>query len=89
MKYFFVLLNFLLFISQLNWSQESSKIIRIIQSGSLEKNETKYPNANILLKKNEIRVHLFHEGANIKSDKSVFYPKKNFFNAEGNVVFNQ
>ena len=89
MKYFFVLLNFLLFISQLNWSQESSKIIRIIQSGSLEKNEIKYPNANILLKKNEIRVHLFHEGANIKSDKSVFYPKKNFFNAEGNVVFNQ
>ena len=68
--------NVLIFISYLSWSQESSKIITIIQSGSLEKNEITYPDANILLKKNNIRVHLFHEGADIKSDKSIFYSKK-------------
>ncbi len=89
MKYFFILFNVLIFISYLSWSQESSKIITIIQSGSLEKNEITYPDANILLKKNNIRVHLFHEGADIKSDKSIFYSKNNFFNAEGNVIFNQ
>ena len=89
MKYFFILLNVLIFIPHINWSQENSKIITIIQSGSLEKNEIIYPDANILLKKNNIRVHLFHEGADIKSDKSIFYSKNNFFNAEGNVIFNQ
>tara|TARA_X000000950_G_scaffold222553_1_gene268084 strand:- start:306 stop:1886 length:1581 start_codon:yes stop_codon:yes gene_type:complete len=89
LKYFFILFNVLIFISAQNWSQESSKIITIIQSGSLEKNEVIYPDANILLKKNNIRVHLFHEGADIRSDKSIFYSKNNFFNAEGNVIFNQ
>lgn len=68
---------------------QESKIIEIRQSGSFTKNEILYPGANILLKKNKTRVHLFHEGALIKSDKSYFYSKKNYFNAAGNVIFNQ
>ena len=51
--------------------------------------EAQYPGANILLKKGSTRVHLFHKGALIKSDKSLFYSKKNFFDAAGAVVFTQ
>ncbi|MDG2397573.1 MAG: OstA-like protein [Flavobacteriaceae bacterium] len=76
-----------LFINHSVYGQ--TKIIKIIQAGSFNKNEKIYPGANILLKRNATRVHLFHEGALIKSDKSYFYSKKNFFNAEGKIVFTQ
>ncbi|MEC9195696.1 MAG: OstA-like protein [Bacteroidota bacterium] len=42
-----------------------------------------------MVKKEGIRVHLFHEGALIKSDVSYFYPKENFFRANGDVIFTQ
>jgi len=41
------------------------------------------------LKKENVRVKLFHEGALIESNKSFFYSKKNAFKAEGEVVFTQ
>ena len=70
-------------------SQEESKIIEIIQAGSSTQDQFRFPGANILVKKEGIRVHLYHEGALIKSDVSYFYPKKKFFKANGEVVFTQ
>ncbi len=68
---------------------QDSKIIEIQQAGSFSKDEFNFPGANILKKENNIRVHLYHEGALIKSNTSFFYPKKNFFSANGDIVFNQ
>ena len=73
----------------LNAQQEEKKIIKIVQAGSSTQNELKFPGANVLTKIANTRVHLFHEGALIRSDISYFYPKKNFFTAKGNVIFTQ
>ncbi len=70
-------------------SQEQQKIIEIIQAGGSTQDQFRFPGANILVKKEGVRVHLFHEGALIKSDVCYFYPKENFFRANGNVVFTQ
>ena len=70
-------------------SQQEPKFIEIIQAGGSTQDQFKFPGANILVKKEGIRVHLFHEGALIKSDLSYFYPKENFFRARGNVLFTQ
>lgn len=70
-------------------AQEESKIIQIIQAGGSTQDQLNFPGANILVKKQGVRVHLFHEGALIKSDISYFYPKQNFFKANGEIVFTQ
>ena len=70
-------------------AQEETKIIKIIQAGGSKQDQFNFPGANILVKKEGIRVHLFHEGALIKSDVSYFYPEENFFRANGNVIFTQ
>ena len=70
-------------------SQEQQKIIKIIQAGGSTQDQFRFPGANILVKKQGVRVHLFHEGALIKSDISYFYPMENFFRANGDVVFIQ
>ena len=70
-------------------AQEETKIIKIIQAGGSNQDQFNFPGANILVKKEGIRVHLFHEGALIKSDVSYFYPEENFFRANGNVIFTQ
>ena len=72
-----------------SFGQESPKIIKIIQAGGSTQDQAKFPGANILVKRNDVRVDLLHEGALIKSDLSYFYPKKNFFRAKGSVVFTQ
>ena len=84
-------LVFLLFVSfgVRSVSAQEPRIVEIRQAGSFAKDEAQYPGANILLKKGSTRVHLFHKGALIKSDKSFFYSKKNFFEAAGAVVFTQ
>ena len=81
-------LIFLLTIGK-SLAQEDQKIIEIIQAGGSTQDKYNFPGANILVKKGGVRVHLFHEGAHIKSDVSYFYPKKNFFKANGDVVFTQ
>ncbi len=81
-----ILLPTTLLISSFLFSQ---KTIEIRQSGTFTKNEKKYPNANILSKKDSKRVHLYHEGVLIISDTSIFYPKRNFFLAKGDVYLNQ
>ena len=70
-------------------AQEEPKIIKIIQAGGSTQDQFNFPGANILVKKEGIRVHLFHEGALIKSDVSYFYPKENLFRANGDVIFTQ
>ena len=89
--YRFLKLFFLIFLFTYNFSvfSQGSKIIEIQQAGSFSKDELNFPGANILKKENNIRVHLHHEGALVKSNTSFFYPKKNFFSANGDVVFNQ
>ena len=81
-------LIFLLAIAKVA-SQEQPKIIEIIQAGGSTQDQFRFPGANILVKKEGVRVHLIHEGALIKSDVSYFYPKENFFRANGDVVFTQ
>ena len=68
---------------------QEKRIIQIEQAGSFGKDEDNFPGANILSSTDGIRVKLFHEGALIESDKSLFYPKINAFKAEGNVIFTQ
>ncbi len=84
-------LNLIFFFGTLLLSaqEEEKKVIKIIQAGSSTQNEVKFPGANILTKTGSTRVHLFHEGALIKSDISYFYPKKNFFTAKGRIIFTQ
>ena len=72
-----------------SFGQEAPKIIEIIQAGGSTQDQAKFPGANILVKRKDVRVHLLHEGALIKSDLSYFYPQKNFFKAKGSVVFTQ
>ena len=72
-----------------SFGQKAPKIIEIIQAGGSTQDQAKFPGANILVKRKDVRVHLLHEGALIKSDLSYFYPKKNFFKAKGSVVFTQ
>tara|TARA_A100001011_G_scaffold40774_1_gene38453 strand:- start:389 stop:2047 length:1659 start_codon:yes stop_codon:yes gene_type:complete len=68
---------------------QDSKIIEIRKAGGSTQDEERFPGANILLKDRENRVHLFHEGALIVSDRAYFYKRSNFFKAEGDIVFTQ
>ena len=70
----FVLL--LLLLSGIQLMGQEKRVITIQQAGSFGKDEANFPGANILLKKDNIRVKLFHQGALIESDKSFFYSKK-------------
>ena len=89
-KLFFSIVNFVtIFWFNTLVAQEETKIIEIIQAGGSTQDQQKFPGANILVKKDNIRVHLFHEGALIKSNISYFYPKLNFFKANGNIIFTQ
>ena len=89
-KLFFSIVNFVtIFWFYSLVAQEETKIIEIIQAGGSTQDQQKFPGANILVKKDNIRVHLFHDGALIKSNISYFYPKLNFFKANGNIIFTQ
>ena len=41
-------------------AQETPKIIEIIQAGGSTQDQVNFPGANILVKKEGVRVHLFH-----------------------------
>ena len=87
-KLYFIIINLVIgFCFNSIIAQEVPKIIEILQAGGSTQDQQKFPGANILVKKDNIRVHLLHEGALIKSNISYFYPKQNFFKANGNVIF--
>ena len=68
---------------------QETKIIEIQKAGSSRQDQEQFPGATILLRSPSERVHLFHEGALIVSDRAYFYANKNFFKAQGDVVFTQ
>ena len=73
----------------LNSFTQGKKLIKILEAGKFTKDEENFPKANILSKRNSIRVKLLHDGATIISDKTFFYSKENRFNAQGSVWLNQ
>ena len=87
MKYILHFIVFTIFTSY-SFSQEI-KVIEIIQAGTSIRNSIEYPGATILLKDDNKRVILFHDGAQIESDISYYYPSKNSFKANGQVIFSQ
>ena len=87
MKYISHFIAFIIFTSY-SFSQEI-KVIEIIQAGTSIRNSIEYPGATILLKDDNKRVILFHDGAQIESDISYYYPSKNSFKANGQVIFSQ
>lgn len=76
------------FVSLLSIAQEK-KLIEIKKAGSFQLNEKEYPGANILIKDIKEQVHLFHDGMDIWSDKTLFYKSENSFKAYGNVRVQQ
>lgn len=78
-----------LFLGIASINAQEKRIVQIQQAGSFGKDEVNLPGASILLKKDNVRVKLFHKGALIESDQSIFYTKKNAFTAEGEVIFTQ
>mgnify|MGYP001384710232 CR=1 FL=1 len=68
---------------------QDQKIIEIIKAGKSIRNSVDYPGANILQKSNDIRVLLYHDGAEIESDLSYYYFNENSFKANGKVNFKQ
>ena len=56
-------------------AQEGSKIIEILQAGGSTQDQQKYPGANILVKKDNIRVHLSQVMLLFKCDQLI---KSNF-----------
>jgi lipopolysaccharide export system protein LptA len=81
-------LSIYLLASSFLWAQET-KIIEIQKAGSSQQDEALFPGATILLHDKTQRVHLFHEGGLVVSDRAYFYAKRNFFKAQGAVVFTQ
>lgn len=88
-NYFSLLVLSSIFLTGNTIHCQDKRIIKIQQAGSFGKDEANFPGANILLKKGDTRVKLFHKGALIESNKSFFYSKKNAFKAEGEVIFTQ
>ena len=72
-----ILIFFLIGTSMLQG--QDSKIIKILKAGGSTQNEERFPGANILLKDRENRVHLFHEGALIISNRAYFYKRCHHF----------
>ena len=68
---------------------QDKKVVQIIEAGSFDRNENKFPGANILKKDDNTRVHLLHDGMDIWSDYALFYKKNNSFKARGNVIVRQ
>ena len=77
-----------LLVTTFSWAQET-KIIEIQKAGSSQQDQERFPGATILLSDTSQRVHLFHDGALVVSDRAYFYAKRNFFKAQGEVVFTQ
>ena len=77
----------LIFSSQNFFAQE--KKIEIISASSLDKDESLYPDANILRGSNSKQVHLRHDNMDIYSNNAIFFQKKNKFIAMGDVFLKQ
>ena len=88
-KIFFYKIILLSIIYPLNTFCQEKKLIEILEAGKLSRDEEKFPKANILSKGKNLRVILYHDGATIISDKTLFYSTENRFFAKGNVMLEQ
>ena len=82
-KSFFNSILILIFFSINLQSQE--KNIEIKSAGSFDRNESLFPDGNILGESQTKKVHLRHDEMDIFSKKSIFFQKRNSFIATGMV----
>ena len=68
-------------------SQEKNIVIK--SAGSFDRNQSLYPDGNILNESANKKVHLRHDNMDIFSKKSIFFQKRNSFIATGNVHVKQ
>jgi lipopolysaccharide export system protein LptA len=78
-----------IFISIFSFSQTKTKVVEVRYSGITSFDEEKYPGATILTRDANRLVEIYHDGALLFCDRAIFYKKKNFFNAFGNVLIKQ
>tara|TARA_B100001057_G_scaffold323012_1_gene323268 strand:+ start:695 stop:2299 length:1605 start_codon:yes stop_codon:yes gene_type:complete len=67
------------------YSQSNEKRIEIISAGYFDRDESMYPDGNILSKNSNKRVQLRHDDMDVFSQKSIFFQNQNSFIATGNV----
>ena len=84
-SYRFILTYILLSIFFSISLQSQEKNIEIKSAGSFDRNESLFPDGNILSESNTKKVHLRHDEMDIFSKKSIFFQKRNSFIATGNV----
>jgi lipopolysaccharide export system protein LptA len=69
--------------------QSQEKNIEIKSAGSFDRNESLFPDGNILGESQTKKVHLRHDEMDIFSKKSIFFQKRNSFIATGKVHVKQ
>ena len=79
---------FLLFIFQVNFGQEKTKI-KIEKAGFFEKDKVKYPDASVLTRDSKKQVLISHDGVLMSCNQAFFYEEKNFIEAYGDVILKQ
>lgn len=79
----YLLLFLIVFISYFASAQR--KTIEIKYAGFGEKDEEKFPGAQILTRNDAQQIHIFHDGIDMYCDKAIFYGKEDFVEAYGNV----
>lgn len=89
LKPFLIFCAYFLLAISFGLEAQETKTIEIKDAGAFNRDEIQFPGANILSKNDSKRVHLFHEGMDVWSDRAIFYKQRNFFKAYGNVVVNQ
>jgi hypothetical protein len=82
-SYRFILTYILLSIFFSISLQSQEKNIEIKSAGSFDRNESLFPDGNILSESNTKKVHLRHDEMDIFSKKSIFFQKRNSFIATG------
>jgi len=85
LKYFLVLVSFLLFVN-ISYSQQVKKIDYTSDRTLVD--EANYPGAFILSKVNN-QVYFLHDGIEVWCDRAIFYQTEDFFRAFGNVRMKQ
>ena len=79
----YLLLFLIVFIS--HFASAQRKTIEIKYAGFGEKDEEKFPGAQILTRNDAQQIHIFHDGIDMYCDKAIFYGKEDFVEAYGNV----
>ena len=67
------------------YSQSNEKRIEIVSAGYFDRDESVYPDGNILSENSNKRVQLRHDDMDVFSQKSIFFQNQNSFIATGNV----